>query len=178
MWWNYSCRKRNEFSNIDRNGLQLTEKDKNDILWGLKQEFDILCLSFVTCKENIIELKEFIHNNKSGSDFELNIWAKIETAQGVKNIKEIIPYVDGIMIGRGDLSPEVGLYNVGKIQNDLLNIIEGSGKKCIIATYVLESLKHYTIPYVSEVNDISNCIHKKVSGFMLAGEVGIGKNSF
>jgi pyruvate kinase len=163
--------------NIDRRGMGLTGKDKRDILFGLKNRVDIICLSYVTSEKNINELKVYINKLiKNNPQYKYpKIWAKVECKEAIRNFHEILKAVDGIMLGRGDLSAEVDITEMPKIQSQLINIMKKSKKEFIIATYILESMKYSTIPNVAEVNEIYNFISNQVSGVMLAGEVSVGK---
>lgn len=159
---------------MNRNGMGLTQKDKEDILWGLENHVDMICLSYVCSEDNILELKKFIdENNKWDSSPE--IWAKIESKEGIENIQSIIKNVDGIMLGRGDLFAEVDPVLIPSIQDKLMGLMKKNGKELIIATYVLSSMKSSQTPLLSELDDIYYCIRKKVSGFMLSTEVSVGR---
>jgi pyruvate kinase len=161
---------------MDRTQIQLTEKDKRDLKWGLNHSIDIVCLSFVCSNEQIKELKKFIRKEIGKNKSTLpKIWAKIETKEGFDNFTSILKNVDGIMLGRGDLAPEVGLYNVPEIQSVLLKKMKNNKKDFVIATQILGSMTQNPIPSRSELNDIYTCIKNKVTGFMLTSETGIGK---
>lgn len=162
---------------MDRRNMGLTKKDKSDIMWGLENGVDIMCLSYTCYPENIVELKEYIKHCSKYKDFKMpKIWAKIESKEGIDNFKEILRESNGIMLGRGDLVAEVDILDLPKIQYELLNIMKKSKKDFIIATYILDSMRRNAIPTASEVNDIYNFLQNKVNGFMLAGEVSIGNN--
>jgi len=162
---------------IDRSKMSLTSKDKRDIIYGLKNRVDIICLSYVTCSKNILELRSFINKMiKNDSSLKMpNIWAKIECLEGVKNVEHIIKVVDGIMLGRGDLSAEINMLEFPKIQLKLINIMRKSNKDFVIGTYILESMKYSSVPSPAEINDIYNFINNKVNGVMLTGEVAVGR---
>jgi pyruvate kinase len=162
---------------IDRRGMTLTIKDKRDIAFGLKNKVDIICLSYATSERNLQELKAYINKIiKNNPEYKNpKIWAKIECKEGIKNFQQILKVVDGIILGRGDLSAEVDIIEIPKIQEHLINTMRKSKKEFIIGTYILESMKYSPIPSIVEVNDIHNFIQNKVSGVMLAGEVSVGK---
>lgn len=162
---------------MNRRNMGLTIKDKNDIIWGIENRVDIICLSYACYPENIMELKNYIKELKIHKDFNMpKIWAKIESKEGIENFKEILRESNGIMLGRGDLVAEADILELPKIQKDLLSIMKKSKKDFIIGTYVLDSMRRNAIPTASEINDIYNFIQNKVDGFMLAGEVSIGQN--
>lgn len=163
---------------IDRNFMSLTRKDKRDIEFGLLKDVDVICLSYVTCKENIEELKAYLQEIKK-SNAQVNIpkiWAKIECREGVDNFDEILELVDGIMLGRGDLLSEIDIMEIPFVQDEIIKKMKDSQKELIIATYVLDSMKASKLPKIPEVDDLYSFIKNKVDGVMLAGEVGIGKN--
>ncbi len=163
------------FPKMDRSGLGLSKKDKEDISWALSNKIDIICLSFVTCQAEVNECRLLV-GASSKKECIPKIWAKIETQEGLDNIDEILNASDGIMLGRGDLSAEVGVLDLPKYQDMLLVKMSQCSKELIIATYVLETMKHNKVPSVAECLDIYHSLKQNVSGFMLAGEVGIGKH--
>lgn len=162
---------------MNRSSLKLTAKDKNDIIFSLENNLDIICLSYVTKGEDIRELKAFLNEViKNNNNYTYpKIWAKIECRDGVNNFKEILDLVDGIIIGRGDLYSEVELYEIPIIQENIINAMKYSEKELIIATYVMNSMKNSKKPTIPEIDDIYNFIKNKVDGIMLAGEITIGK---
>lgn len=162
---------------IDRRNMTLTDKDKKDIKWGLENGIDIICLSYVTKARDMIELRNYTERlvEKNRQFHMPKLWAKIECNDGVKNFTEILEKSDGIMLGRGDLFAEVETIDIPLVQDKLMKIMKKCDKDFIIATYVLESMKRNMIPTITEVNDIYNFINGKVSGFMLSGEVSIGR---
>ncbi|MEE4359850.1 MAG: pyruvate kinase [Desulfococcaceae bacterium] len=160
---------------MDRSNLDLTEKDQQDLLWGLEHGVDIVCLSFVCNSEQIKKMKDFIlKEGKIKKNSMPKIWAKIETREGVDNFSSILRSVDGIMLGRGDLAPEIGIYEVPEVQAELLKKMKKNKKDFIIATQVLESMTRSQVPNRAELNDIYYCIQNNASGFMLTAETGIG----
>jgi pyruvate kinase len=160
---------------MDRSQLGLTGKDKQDIVWGIDHSVDIICLSFVCFSNQIKELKDFIRKEIKNTKVHMpEVWAKIETKEGVENFSSILRNADGIMLGRGDLGPEVGIYEVPKIQEALLKKMKNNKKEFIIATQVLESMTRSPVPNRAELNDIYSCIRNKATGFMLTAETGIG----
>lgn len=159
---------------MDRSGIGLTKKDKEDILWGLENKVDIICLSYTCSMDNTNELKDFINKNNKWNHSP-KLWAKIESKEGIKNFKSILDSADGIMLGRGDLYAEIDVTLIPYIQDNMLNIMKNISKDFIIASYVLPSMRSSTMPRISELNDIYNCIKRNVSGFMLSTEVSTGK---
>lgn len=170
------ARKAINFPGMDRSRLNLTTKDKHDILWGLERSVDIICLSFVCSAAEVKRAKNFIQTQGGRTKKNMpKIWAKIETKEGVDNFGSILKEVDGIMLGRGDLAPEVGIFEVPEIQANLVKKMKSIPKDFVIATQVLESMVRNPTPNRAELNDIYYCLENNVSGFMLAAETGVGK---
>ncbi|GIM29597.1 hypothetical protein CPJCM30710_22630 [Clostridium polyendosporum] len=163
---------------IDRSQLSITEKDRNDILFSIKNSVDIILYSYVGYKKNIIQVKNFIERELISSDRRYcpKLWAKIETEEGAKNIKEILEDVEGIVLGRGDLVPETNLYKVPIFQHRIAQSIKHSRKDFIVATHIFDSLKNGQKPTVNELNDIFYLILSGVTGLMLTGETSVGKS--
>ncbi|MDD6796100.1 MAG: pyruvate kinase [Clostridiaceae bacterium] len=158
---------------IKRNNLRLTDKDKEDIIWGLKHNVDVVCLSFVTCSEDLQEIKEYIKEKKKELNVKNNIkiWAKVECMEAIENFEDILKASDGIMLGRGDLKGECNTYMLPIIQSAVIKRMKKSKKEFIIGTYILESMKRRLIPSISELNDIYNFVNNKVHGLMLSTEI-------
>ncbi|MDS0524541.1 pyruvate kinase [Clostridium sp. SHJSY1] len=161
-----------------RDNLKLTNKDKKDILWGIKRGVNIICLSYATSSKDIIEVKEYIkkckiNNNKSNL---IKVWAKIECLEGLNNFEEILKISDGIILGRGDLKSEAPIDDIPLIQENLLIRMRKSKKPFVIATYILDSMKKSIIPSLAEINDIYNFTKHKVDGLMLSTEITMAKD--
>ena len=160
---------------LDRDSLSLSKEDKIAILWGIKNNVDIICQSFVESKEYIKSIKTFINENNHEENY-IKIWAKIETLNGVKNIKEILEEADGIVVGRGDLIPETSLEDTPIYEDKVISeVVRSENKDLIIATHLLNSMKVGKMPHLSEVESIYNFIKSGVTGFLLAGETSVGK---
>ena len=116
--------------------------------------------------------------NKICGENNIKIFSKIETINGIKNYNRILNVSDGIIIARGDLVPECGLIESVKKEFELLNKLKRQVyySEIIIATHVLDSMKHCTSPNINEVESIYNFIKNGVTGFLLAGETSVGKN--
>lgn len=161
---------------MDRTSMNLTEKDKKDIEFGLKNKVDVICLSYVTSPKDILELKEYISRITTLKSDKLPlIWAKIECREGIENFQEILKEVDGIMIGRGDLLSEVDIYEIPQMEENIIKLCKESEKEVIVATYILNSMKYSTSPQLAEVEALYSHIKSGVDGVMLAGEVGVGR---
>lgn len=141
----------------------LSESDINDIKHAIELNIDYLCVSFVNTVEDIKRVKE-ITNDK------IKIIAKIETVEGVNNLEKILPEVDGVMIGRGDLAVRYPYYMLGKIQKEISNKVKEFNKKLIVGTGFLSSMKDNEIPTRAEVNDLYNTILEGADEIMFSGE--------
>lgn len=158
-----------------RDSLQsLTEKDKKDILWALKNNVDIICQSYVEEKEDIDEIIEFI-TPKIIKDKNIDIWAKVETPKGMENLEEITEKIDNIIIGRGDLVPEAGILNAVELEHLAIKFINNKKKNVILATHLLDSMKNGGKAALPEIESIYSFIKNGVNGFLLAGETSIGR---
>lgn len=148
----------------------LTEKDKKDIDFGIKNKVDFFAFSFVRTKEDVIELRNILNKRKSKA----LIIAKIETPQAVKNIDEILALCDGLMVARGDLAIEVPAERVPMIQKMLIKKCNDAGKIVITATQMLESMIKNPVPTRAEVSDIANAILDGTDAVMLSEETTLG----
>lgn len=159
---------------FDRSKFDLSASDKKAILWGIENQVDIICQSFVEETKDIINLKEFLSENTS-TQYEPVIWAKIETLKGVNNIKSIVREVKGIVIGRGDLIPETSIKDTPIYEQIIMDeVIKEGNKDIIIATHIFNSMKNGKRASISEVECVYNFIRAGVTGFLLAGEVSVG----
>lgn len=153
----------------------LTKKDIQDANFMLDLELDWIALSFVRHAQDIIDLKELIHNHPKGKNFKTPIIAKIEKPEGVKNIDEILEYCDGLMVARGDLGVEVPMEEVPAIQKNLVAKARAYAKPVIIATQMMETMINSLTPTRAEVNDVANSVLDGADAVMLSGETSVGK---
>jgi len=149
----------------------LTQKDKNDALFCIKNNIDFIALSFVQKPDDIYELKRFLNKNKS----DIPVIAKIEKPSALKNIEEILNASDGIMIARGDLGVEMPVNKLPLIQNKLIQIANKYNKPVIVATQMLESMIEHSKPTRAEVTDIAGACLFGADAVMLSGETAVGK---
>ena len=149
----------------------LSEKDREEILFGISQDVDFIAASFVQNKEDILQLRRLLDKN-GGED--IKIIAKIENAQGVDNIDEIIEVSDGIMIARGDMGVEIPYEEVPVIQKMIIKKVYQLGKQVITATQMLESMIKNPRPTRAEATDIANAVYDGTSAIMLSGETAAG----
>lgn len=149
----------------------ITEKDKKDLLFGIKQDVDFVALSFVRSVKDIRDLKKLLEKNKSNA----KIVAKIETPEAVSCIDEIIKETDAIMVARGDLAIEVGIEKIPTIQKMIIEKCNTSGVPVIVATQMLLSMVENETPTRAEISDIANAIYDGADAIMLSEETAIGK---
>lgn len=150
----------------------LSEADKADLLFGIEQDVDYVAASFVSCKQDMIDMRTFLDEH-GGQDIE--IIAKIENRFGVDNIEEICEIADGIMVARGDLGVEVPFIEVPSIQKHLIKKCRLMGKIVITATEMLESMIQNPRPTRAEISDVANAVYDGTSAIMLSGESASGK---
>ena len=167
-----SNRKSMSFPNKVLKQVYLSDYDKKDLLFGIEQGVDFIACSFVSVKQDLLDVKAFLHAN--GGDG-IDIIAKIENRSGVDNIKEIASECDGIMIGRGDMGVEIPFEELPGIQKHLINTCRILGKRIITATEMLESMIYNPRPTRAEISDVANAVYDGTSAIMLSGETAAGK---
>lgn len=148
----------------------LTEKDKRDIVFGIKNKVDIVAFSFVRTGDDVKELREILDKAKSKA----MIMAKIETQEAVDNIDEIIALSDSVMVARGDLAVEIGYENTPLVQKMIIKKANEAGKPVVTATQMLESMIKSPVPTRAEVSDIANAILDGTDAIMLSEESTLG----
>ena len=156
---------------IKFNTPYLNEQDKDDIIWAIKNDVDIIAASFVNSKQDIMVLKKYITDN--GGD--MRIIAKIESIRGLDNLDEIIAAADGTMVARGDLGVEVPVEKLPAYQKLIIDKTKMAGKAVITATEMLESMITNNRPTRAEVSDVANAVYDGTSAVMLSGESAMGK---
>ena len=149
----------------------ITEKDVNDLKFGLENGADIVALSFVKTPEDIIHLRKLME--RLGKV--IPVVSKIEKWEAVKNIKAILEITDAAMIARGDLGVELPIEDIPLIQKRIISLCNLKGKPVITATQMLNSMIESYVPTRAEVNDISNAIFEGTDAVMLSNETAIGK---
>lgn len=167
-----SDRKSMSFPGKVLNQIYLSEQDKKDILFGIKNDVDFIACSFVSRKEDLIAVRNFLKENGGEN---IDLIAKIENRSGVDNIEEIIDASDGIMIGRGDMGVEIPFEELPAIQKHLIQTCRMIGKRVITATEMLESMIHNPRPTRAEISDVANAVYDGTSAIMLSGETAAGK---
>lgn len=149
----------------------LSQQDRNDIQFGLKNQVDFIAQSFVNSAASISLVVDEIKQKKGNC----LVFAKIENAEGVKNIDSILHACDGIMVARGDLGISLPVYKVPIIQKYIINRCNRMKKQVIIATQMLESMLDSLYPTRAEVSDIANAIYDQADFLMLSAETAVGK---
>ena len=149
----------------------ISEKDRQDILFGIKHNYDFIAASFVRTAEDVLEIRKMLKKHNS----QTKIIAKIENYQGVDNIDEIIQVSDGIMIARGDMGVEIPYEDVPVIQKMIIKKVYNAGKQVITATQMLDSMIKNPRPTRAETTDVANAIYDGTSAIMLSGETAAGK---
>ncbi len=167
-----SNRKSMSFPNKVMSGPYLGEQDKADIIFGIQQGVDFIAASFVSTKQDVLDIQELLDAN-GGSDIE--IIAKIENQAGVDNVEEICSACGGIMIARGDLGVEIPFVEVPVVQKRLTRKCRMMGKRVITATEMLESMIQNPRPTRAEISDVANAVYDGTSCIMLSGESAAGK---
>ncbi|MBQ4365230.1 MAG: pyruvate kinase [Clostridia bacterium] len=167
-----SDRKSMSFPNKVLHAVYLSEQDKADLLFGIEQGVDFVACSFVSCAQDLRDVKAFLSAN-GGSD--ISLIAKIENRSGIDNIKAICNECDGIMIGRGDMGVEIPFEQLPGIQKQLITKCRLLGKRVITATEMLESMIEKPRPTRAEISDVANAVYDGSSAVMLSGETAAGK---
>jgi len=150
----------------------ITDKDWQDINFGIENQVDFIALSFVRSASAIEELQRHLQEKKAPID----ILAKIESAEAIPHLDEIIKVTDGIMIARGDLGAELPYEEVPLLQDEIIVKCRAAGKPVIVATHMLESMIVNPTPTRAEVTDISHAVLQGTDAVMLSGETATGKH--
>lgn len=156
---------------VDLSMPYISDKDREDILFGIEQDVDFVAASFVQKKEDILQLRKLLEKNGGEN---IKIIAKIENAQGVANIDDIIEASDGIMVARGDMGVEIPYEEVPVIQKKIIQKVYLAGKNVITATQMLESMIKNPRPTRAETTDVANAVYDGTSAVMLSGETAAG----
>ena len=156
---------------VDLSMPYISDKDREDILFGIEQDVDFIAASFVQKKEDILQLRKLLEKNGGEN---IKIIAKIENAQGVANIDDIIEVSDGIMVARGDMGVEIPYEEVPVIQKKIIQKVYLAGKNVITATQMLESMVKNPRPTRAETTDVANAVYDGTSAVMLSGETAAG----
>ncbi len=156
----------------------LSEKDKEDVRFGVENGVDIIALSFVKSVKDVVELIDLVEEVKKdlGKRNKIQIIAKIERPEAVQSIPKILEVVDGIMIARGDLGMEMKEEELPIIQKNLIAASKAAQKPAMVATQLLFSMEHNIRPTRAEVNDIANAVIDGASSLLLTNETAVGEH--
>ena len=149
----------------------LTEKDKSNIVFAIKNDVDFIAHSFVRNRQDVLDVQNILDEHHS----HIKIIAKIENQEGVDNIDDILSVAYGIMVARGDLGIEVAQEKIPAIQRSLIRKAIHHKKPVIVATQMLHSMIHNPRPTRAEITDIANAIYYRTDAVMLSGETAYGK---
>ena len=149
----------------------ITSKDRDDIAFGMANDVDFIALSFVRSPDDVVELQQLLGRKQQST----KIVAKIEDQEGVNNIHQIVAVADGVMVARGDLGIETDIADLPNVQRRIVHACARQGKRCIVATHLLESMIDNPIPTRAEVTDVANAIYEGVDAVMLSGETSVGQ---
>ena len=161
--------------NIPNSKIQLpsmTDKDKSDIIFGIKNGFDYIAASFIRRAEDVINIKKVLKEN--GGEY-IKVISKIENREGIENFDKILEVSDGIMVARGDLGVEIPMEEVPIRQKEFIKKCNKAGKIVVTATQMLESMVNNPRPTRAEVSDVANAIYDQTSAIMLSAESAAGK---
>jgi pyruvate kinase len=149
----------------------INERDKSDILFGVENDVDFFALSFTRTPQDVKDVRRLLHAHGC---YNIELIAKIENAEGVNNIKDIISVSEGIMVARGDMAVELQFEELPQIQKDIITDCYTSGKRVITATELLDSMITRARPTRAEITDVANAVYDGTSALMLSGETAAG----
>ncbi len=151
----------------------ISDVDRDDIRYACETGGEYLAISFVSCKEDVLEVKELL---KEYGREDLQIICKIESELGIKNLDEILEECAGIMVARGDLGTEILSERLPIIQKEMIKKCRAKGKVCVVATEMLETMMEENRPKRAETSDIANAVIDGTDAVMLSGETTVGKH--
>ncbi|MDO4867220.1 MAG: pyruvate kinase [Clostridia bacterium] len=167
-----SDRKSMSFPGKVLNQVYLSEADKADLLFGIENSVDYVACSFVSRKQDLLDVRQFLDANGGQS---ISLIAKLENQSGIDNVEEICTACEGIMIGRGDMGVEIPYEELPAVQKSLITKCRLIGKRVITATEMLESMIYNARPTRAEISDVANAVYDGTSAVMLSGETAAGK---
>lgn len=150
----------------------LIEKDKVDILFGIKAGIAYVAASFIRTGENVKEIREFLDQNGGAH---VKIISKVENQEAIENLEDIVKYSDGVMVARGDLGIEMPIHTLPVYQKEIIDMCFKYGKPVIIATELMKSMVNNPFPTRAEVSDVYNSVIMRADSVMLSDETAVGK---
>ena len=148
----------------------LSQRDRDDIIFGIQQGFDFIAASFVRTAQDVYDIRNLLNEYDSN----IRIIAKIENREGVNNIDSILSAADAVMVARGDLGVEIDFTELPGIQKDIIDRSFSFGKPIVTATQMLDSMMVNPRPTRAEISDVANAIYDGTSAIMLSGETAAG----
>ena len=149
----------------------MSQRDREDILFGVDEGFDFIAASFVRSAADVREIRRLLDSR----DSLIRIIAKIENQEGVRNLPEILAVADGVMVARGDMGVEIDFTEIPSIQKKMIAQCLACGKPVITATQMLDSMMENPRPTRAEITDVANAIYDGTSAIMLSGETAAGR---
>ncbi|MDS3955096.1 pyruvate kinase [Staphylococcus epidermidis] len=149
----------------------ITDKDADDIRFGIKENVDFIAASFVRRPSDVLDIRQILEEEKA----EITIFPKIENQEGIDNIEEILEVSDGLMVARGDMGVELPPESVPMVQKDLIRKCNKLGKPVITATQMLDSMQRNPRATRAEASDVANAIYDGTDAVMLSGETAAGQ---
>lgn len=149
----------------------ITDKDADDIRFGIKENVDFIAASFVRRPSDVLDIHQILEEEKA----EITIFPKIENQEGIDNIEEILEVSDGLMVARGDMGVEIPPESVPMVQKDLIRKCNKLGKPVITATQMLDSMQRNPRATRAEASDVANAIYDGTDAVMLSGETAAGQ---
>jgi len=149
----------------------ITDKDADDIRFGIKENVDFIAASFVRRPSDVLDIRQILEEEKA----EITIFPKIENQEGIDNIDEILEVSDGLMVARGDMGVEIPPEKVPMVQKDLIRKCNKLGKPVITATQMLDSMQRNPRATRAEASDVANAIYDGTDAVMLSGETAAGQ---
>ncbi|APT19159.1 pyruvate kinase [Amylolactobacillus amylotrophicus DSM 20534] len=149
----------------------ITEKDADDIRFGIEQGINFIAASFVRKAQDVLDIREILEEKHAEH---IKIFPKIESQEGIDNIDSILKVSDGLMVARGDMGVEIPFVNVPFVQKDLIRKCNALGKPVITATQMLDSMQENPRPTRAEVTDVANAVMDGTDATMLSGESANG----
>ncbi|MCM1257364.1 MAG: pyruvate kinase [Roseburia sp.] len=166
-----SSRKGVNVPNVKLSMPFLSDKDKEDILFGIKQDVDFVAASFVRRADDVNKMRKYLNDH---GGYDIHIIAKIENMEGVENIDDILEAAEGVMVARGDMGVEIPYEEVPVIQKRIIKKGVNLGKQIITATQMLDSMMKNPRPTRAETTDVANAIYDGTGAIMLSGETAAG----
>ena len=149
----------------------ITDKDADDIRFGIKENVDFIAASFVRRPSDVLDIRQILEEEKA----EITIFPKIENQEGIDNIEEILEVSDGLMVARGDMGVQIPPESVPMVQKDLIRKCNKLGKPVITATQMLDSMQRNPRATRAEASDVANAIYDGTDAVMLSGETAAGQ---